>query len=61
MRELIYYVAATLDGFIAHEDGSFDGFPWDDAFVADLFARFPETLPTCLGTGLARCGPLHPS
>lgn len=48
MRDLIYYVAATLDGFIAHEDGSFDGFPWDDAFGADLFATFPETIPVHL-------------
>lgn len=38
MSDLIYYVAATLDGFIAHEDGSFDGFEWDDEVVADFFA-----------------------
>jgi dihydrofolate reductase len=46
MRELIYYVAATLDGFIAETDGSFDKFPWDPAYGADLAATFPETLPT---------------
>ncbi len=45
MRELIYYVASSLDGYIAHEDGSFGGFPWDDAYGADLFATFPETVP----------------
>jgi dihydrofolate reductase len=45
MRELIYYVATTVDGFIAHADGSFDGFPWDEAYGADLAARFPETFP----------------
>ena len=48
MRELIYYVATTLDGFIAHEDGSFDGFTWDGDFMADLLASFPETIPAHL-------------
>ena len=38
MADLIYHVASTLDGFIAHEDGSFDGFAWDDAVVSDFFA-----------------------
>lgn len=36
MRTLTYYVAMSLDGFIAHEDGSYDGFVWDDEFVADF-------------------------
>lgn len=49
MRDLVYYVAATLDGFIAHEDGSFDGFAWDDDFIAALRAEFPETFPVHLG------------
>ncbi len=40
MRALKYYVASTLDGFIAHEDGSFDGFAHDEAVVADFFASF---------------------
>jgi dihydrofolate reductase len=50
MRELVYYVAVTLDGFIAHPDGSFDKFPWDADYGADLAAAFPETLPAHLRT-----------
>jgi len=45
MRRLVYYVATTIDGFIAREDGSFDDFPWDDAYGADLLARVPEAFP----------------
>ena len=42
MQPLTYYVAATLDGFIAHDDGSFDGFAWDDEVVADFFADLDQ-------------------
>lgn len=48
MRELIYYVAATLDGFIARDDGSLGGFPMDDEFLAHLLEEFPETIPAHL-------------
>ncbi|MGJ3245535.1 MAG: dihydrofolate reductase family protein [Elainellaceae cyanobacterium] len=48
MRELTYYVACSLDGFIAHPDGSHDGFSQDGEYLSDLFADFPETLPSHL-------------
>lgn len=45
MRKLKYYVACTVDGFIAREDGSFDCFPMAGEHFADLFDSFPETFP----------------
>ncbi len=48
MRPLVYYIASSLDGFIAREDGSFEDFPWDDDFVAHLRTTYPETFPATL-------------
>lgn len=48
MRELTYYVACSVDGFIAHNDGSHDGFSLDSEYLADLFTTFPETCPSHL-------------
>jgi dihydrofolate reductase len=45
MRKLKYYIACTVDGFIAREDGSFDCFPMSGEHFADLFDTFPETFP----------------
>lgn len=48
MKKLTYYVACSVDGFIAHADGSHDGFSQDATYFADLFASFPETVPSHL-------------
>jgi dihydrofolate reductase len=39
MRRLVYDVAVTLDGFIAHEDGSCEGFLYEGEHAADYLAR----------------------
>ncbi|WP_373540017.1 hypothetical protein [Chamaesiphon sp.] len=44
MRQLKYYVACTVDRFIAHLDGTHDGFLTQGEHFADLIATFPETL-----------------
>ena len=48
MRNLIYYIACSVDGFIAHKDGSHDGFSQDEAYLTKIFSEFPETVPSHL-------------
>jgi dihydrofolate reductase len=38
MRKLIYHVASTVDGFIAHEDHTIDGFLAEGEHVTDYLA-----------------------
>ncbi|MEP7272667.1 MAG: dihydrofolate reductase family protein [Acidobacteriota bacterium] len=42
MRKLKYHIAATVDGFISREDGSFDCFPTEGEHVSDYLASLKE-------------------
>ncbi|MFJ6452833.1 dihydrofolate reductase family protein [Paenarthrobacter sp. NPDC091669] len=46
MRELVYYVAVSLDGYIAGPGGEFDAFPVEGDHMAAQIKRFPEAIPT---------------
>ncbi|WP_458107545.1 dihydrofolate reductase family protein [Arthrobacter sp. R3-55] len=46
MRELVYYVAVSLDGYIAGPGGEFDAFPVEGDHMVAQIERFPEAIPT---------------
>jgi dihydrofolate reductase len=48
MRKLIYYIASTVDGFIARENGAFDFFPVTGEHLPYVVEEYPETIPTHL-------------
>lgn len=45
MRKLIYYVAVTVDGFIADPEGGFDAFLAEGDHMPWLIEHYPETIP----------------
>ncbi|AGZ46229.1 dihydrofolate reductase family protein [Actinoplanes friuliensis] len=45
MRKLTYYIATSIDGFIAGPGGEFDFFGFEGDFAAAILEEFPETLP----------------
>ncbi|MFI0481626.1 dihydrofolate reductase family protein [Actinomadura sp. 9N215] len=46
MRKLVYYVAVSIDGYIAGPGGEVDFYPLGDDMAAWINERYPETLPT---------------
>ncbi|MCO1659419.1 dihydrofolate reductase family protein [Pseudonocardia humida] len=46
MRELTYFVAVSLDGFIAAPDDTFDAFPVQGDHIDWIFREWVDTLPT---------------
>ncbi len=46
MRNLVYLVAVTLDGFIAAPDGQYDFMGFEGDSAAAILADWPETMPT---------------
>jgi dihydrofolate reductase len=48
MRQLKYYVACTVDRFIADCDDSFNFFLMEGEHITDIIQDFPETMPAHL-------------
>ncbi|MGW3545550.1 dihydrofolate reductase family protein [Nocardia niigatensis] len=46
MRKLVYYVAVSLDGFIAGPEGQYDFYPVDGEMTAWINERYPDSVPT---------------
>ncbi|MFE3028514.1 dihydrofolate reductase family protein [Nocardia tengchongensis] len=46
MRNLVYYVAVTLDGYIAGPQGQYDFYPVADDMMVHVNDRYPESVPT---------------
>lgn len=62
VRKLVYFIASTLDGFIAGPDGADptgpDGFwPVPEDYIGHLIAEYPETLPGPARTALSISAP----
>lgn len=52
MRELIYYVSVSLDGYIAGPNGEFDAFPIEGDHMDRINERFSDAIPTDIAGAL---------
>ena len=57
MRELVYYVATSLDGRIAAPDGDWSAFPAEGDHMEMIARDFPETLPAVVRTAMGIADP----
>lgn len=51
MRKLIYHIATSLDGYIAHPDGSVDGFLMQGPHAEEFFQSLSEYDTVLMGRG----------
>lgn len=58
MRELVYYVAVSIDGYIAAPDGSYDAFPVEGDHMEIYLSEYADALPTHVLAALGRQAPL---
>lgn len=52
MRELVYYAAVSIDGYIAGPTGQFDAFLAEGDHMNAMLARFPDAAPTIAAEAL---------
>lgn len=57
MRTLTYFVACSVDGFIARANGAFDFFIGEGDHIAHQVAEYPETIPGHLRGAVGIDGP----
>lgn len=48
MRKLVYYVAVSLDGYIAGPQGEFDFYPTCEDMMRYMTEQYPEAVPAAL-------------
>ena len=57
MRKLVYYVASSIDGYIAGPGGETEFYPLGEDVMTFIGTEYPETLPTHLRGPLGIDGP----